>query len=315
MLDSEMTKLSEKVMKTVSDYGTPYNGFMELHHLCYEVGLLFSPGKDSSQAALTAMVLGKHLPEGDVRTSNRDDAVVSLNSSEYATYLELRMDLMIELGGVYQNIIIKFEFFNSSPKLANCALAGYRLRYNTEVGSKNRYGATHVGHHDPWLTQHLNKLKMQLGHFFRGTYHDPDGAALCYQDGQESFGACQIPLELANEYRMNPYNSTVPTTNSSTIHSSAANVEHLCTLPCLKVNKTESSAYRYLAKVQNVAFAVVPVHTTEERSLFKNILDSNPWLGAGIEPNWDEVCIVWSGYCNAGNNNIQNSGAGIHSSL
>lgn len=79
------------------DYGTPYNGFMELHHLCYEVGLLFSPGKDSSQAALTAMVLGKHLPEGDVRTSNRDDAVVSLNSSEYATYLELRMDLMIEL--------------------------------------------------------------------------------------------------------------------------------------------------------------------------------------------------------------------------
>ncbi|KAG2229055.1 hypothetical protein INT48_002736 [Thamnidium elegans] len=38
-------------------------------------------------------------------------------------------------GGVHQNIIRKFVFFNSSPELANYALAEYSLRHNTEVSN------------------------------------------------------------------------------------------------------------------------------------------------------------------------------------
>ncbi|KAI8080946.1 hypothetical protein BDF21DRAFT_493265 [Thamnidium elegans] len=196
-------------------------------------------------------------------------------------------------GGVHQNIIRKFVFFNSSPELANYALAEYSLRHNTEVGSKNEYGVPHVGHYGPWLTQRLNKLKMKLGHSFRGTYHDSEGNALFYKDGEETFGVCQIPLQLANNYRMEPYNDT-PTTNNSTCHYSSANIEQLCTLPC------------YLAILQNILFAVVPIHTAEERRFFKTLLDSNPRFGAGTKPNRDELCVVWSGYCNDSSNSIDN---------
>lgn len=36
-------------------------------------------------------------------------------------------------GSVHQNIIRKFASFNTSPELADCALADYRLRHNTDV--------------------------------------------------------------------------------------------------------------------------------------------------------------------------------------
>ncbi|KAI8983910.1 hypothetical protein BDB01DRAFT_850553 [Pilobolus umbonatus] len=165
-------------------------------------------------------------------------------------------------GGVHQNIIRKFGFFNSSPELANCALAEYRMRHNTEVGIRNRYGVNPFGHHDPWLTQFINKLKMDLGHSFQGSYHDPDSSSLMYKDGNKTFGICHLPLDLANEYQMEPY----PLSPLPTDYSSRESVQQICILPCVKLHKDENSAYEYLAKRQNVALAVVPnVSITEQR--------------------------------------------------
>lgn len=81
------------------DYSTPYNGFIKLNLLFHEVGQLLSPGKYSFIAALTSMVSGYHLPKYGVITS----AIVSFKSSEYASYPELRTNLMIELAQKLEN--------------------------------------------------------------------------------------------------------------------------------------------------------------------------------------------------------------------
>lgn len=39
-------------------------------------------------------------------------------------------------GGVHQNIIRKFGWFDASPQLADAALPVYRLRHNIDVSSK-----------------------------------------------------------------------------------------------------------------------------------------------------------------------------------
>ncbi|KAI7872237.1 uncharacterized protein EV154DRAFT_580069 [Mucor mucedo] len=205
-------------------------------------------------------------------------------------------------GGVHRNIIRKFGFFNSSPELANCALSEYRLRHNIEVGCRNRFGVEHIGHHNPWLTQNINKLKMQLGHRFKGTYHNHDGTTLSFKDGYETFGVCQIPLDWANTYRMEPGTRI----NSQNVYTRIA--EQVAVLPCVNINKTEQSVYEYLALLQNVALAVVPVNTMEEKKLFKTILERNPQYN-GKEPNWEDFCIIWSGFCNSQENN--NSGKNL----
>lgn len=107
---------------------------------------------------------------------------------------------------------------------------------------------------------------------------------------------CQIPLDLANTYRIEP-GTRIKSQNVSTRIA-----EQVAGLPCVKVNKTEQSACEYLALLQIVALAVVRGHTMEEKKLFKTILERNP-LYNEKEPNWGGFLIISSDFCNSQENN------------
>ncbi|KAI8983661.1 hypothetical protein BDB01DRAFT_835291 [Pilobolus umbonatus] len=84
----EVMKIGRSVkndlQRLFSDYNVVYNGFLELHQLCYDVGRLLTPGKDSSLAALTRIILEKTLPKGNIRTSNWDAISLSKKQIDYA---------------------------------------------------------------------------------------------------------------------------------------------------------------------------------------------------------------------------------------
>ncbi|KAI8994722.1 ribonuclease H-like domain-containing protein [Pilobolus umbonatus] len=72
------------LQRLFNDYNVVYNGFLELHRLCYDVGLFLTPGKDSSLAALTRIILEKTLPKGNIRASNWDAICLSTEQKDYA---------------------------------------------------------------------------------------------------------------------------------------------------------------------------------------------------------------------------------------
>ncbi|KAL9536894.1 hypothetical protein MBANPS3_012276 [Mucor bainieri] len=228
-------------------------------------------------------------------------------------------------GGVHQNIIRKFGFFNSSPDLAQCSLAEYRLRHNTDIGSRNRFGVKHRGHYNPWLTQSINAMKASLGHTFKGSYHDPNGNSFSFSPGSETFGICQISKTIANAYHFKSYSPDMPPAKAKKTKGNLskgkskkatkdpkkpadprpiyptlfrASLFDISMLPVVHAKKIYDSSYALLAKLQNTRHAVVPVHTKEERDLFQLLLDSDCRHKDGKEPNWLHQCYNWSYRCN-----------------
>jgi hypothetical protein len=56
--------------------------------------------------------------------------------------------------------------------------------------------------------------------------------------------------------------------------------------------------HSYLAQHQQTRVAVLPVHTAQERALFRLLVKSENGLFSGRkEPNWVTVTVEWSRYC------------------
>ena len=52
-----------------------------------------------------------------------------------------------------------------------------------------------------------------------------------------------------------------------------------------------TSQYAFLAKRQHSKYAIVPVHTAEERKYFRDLLVQNP--SNAVEPDWKQLSRVW----------------------
>lgn len=149
-------------------------------------------------------------------------------------------------------------------------------------------------------------MKATLGHAFKGSYHDPDGNSFSFSPGSETFGICQFSKKVADECRLKvftpplPRLSRTPNPDARPLYPNlvSPSIFEISMLPVVHVRKQYDSSYSLVAELQNTKFAVVPVHTKEERQLFKSILDNNSEFSRGKEPNWDHFCIVWSYRCN-----------------
>ncbi|KAI7846506.1 hypothetical protein BDC45DRAFT_577200 [Circinella umbellata] len=148
------------------------------------------------------------------------------------------------------------------------ALADYRLRHNIDVGTANRYGRVHVGHYDPWITQHINDLEISLG--LSVTYNEPlvHQQALQLVSSGEEFGISRLPSSAMESFGIRE--STLPEKNTIYMATSL----NIATL--LMINRstlqTKGAQYKFIAMRQKAAYAIVPVYTPEEEVLFNELL-------------------------------------------
>ncbi|KAG2210998.1 hypothetical protein INT47_000158 [Mucor saturninus] len=157
----------------------------------------------------------------------------------------------------------KVWIFGARPELTDCALTEYRLRHNTDASTLNRLGYEHKGHYEPWLNQVIEKLRASL-HLSatQQTACTPNALDFCGSD--EVFGICPISNDLME---------TLCVENNNTLT--------LGTIDLINTGKTCLSDY-----------AILPVHTSEEKALFEDILVDN--YQSSAEPNWSQFASRWN---------------------
>ena len=100
-----------------------------------------------------------------------------------------------DVEGFHKHIRTNFASLNASPILADCLLADFWHRYNTEMGAINAEGKKYLGHYDPWLDHQKYELQAKfkwkknpkLGQLFNES--DP----LSFMKTHEQFGIAHIP--------------------------------------------------------------------------------------------------------------------------
>ena len=124
------------------------------------------------------------------------------------------------------------------------------------------------GHFDVWL---INKLQMLL----EATHHlIPDQQTLTgwingdlYTPAGETIGILPVPDSIRATADIQSYNQAEDFKNK----------------------------HGYLAKQQGTKFAVVSVHSTQEKVLFKKFMQEDPsFTGTNSSPDWKKAVIVWN---------------------
>ncbi|CEP08527.1 hypothetical protein, partial, partial [Parasitella parasitica] len=195
-------------------------------------------------------------------------------------------------GGVHTNIIRKFSMYNASPRLTDCLLTDYRLRHNTDVGSRNRYNLVHKSHYNPWLVQGINHLKSELSMSVKGSYYDPDGNGIHFSPTGESFGICPVPDFTKQHLEMLAVESDAKYPSPST-PLTVENVLQLCALPLVSVRRNQLSTYQYLAVMQNTKYPVTPIHTKREEEKFWTLYNELEAVHNKAKPDFVKMAKEW----------------------
>ena len=80
----------------------------------------------------------------------------------------------------------------------------------------NRCSKIHQGHYEPWLTQHINDLRVQLG--LPAIYNEPGvhNHAVHIASLGESYGISTLPQPLLNLYNIKPASNLITYTKQNT---------------------------------------------------------------------------------------------------
>jgi hypothetical protein len=119
------------------------------------------------------------------------------------------------------------------------------LRHNLLVGTPNHTGKKYSGHFDIWLYNHLQEITEKTRDLV------PDSQAIrgwvngtMYAPTKEVFGILPVPENICTNAAMQPYIS----------------------------NSSEKITHDYLASKQGTRYAVMNMHTTEEKQLFSKLM-------------------------------------------
>jgi len=157
-----------------------------------------------------------------------------------------------------------FGSLSASPELTDALLCNIRHRRNTTVGQFNRTGQKHKSHFDQWISDEIVELAAEVG--IKPSFPIPDILATRIAT-TETFGIIPVPKKIVQKLGFTPL---LPTTETNAIPSyRGVAINSLSRLSTQRV-----SAYTFLSECQQTAFAVVPVHTSGEFSLFKTMLQS-----------------------------------------
>ena len=141
-----------------------------------------------------------------------------------------------------QKIRRKFGALNAGPRVANCLLAELRHRHNIKVAKKNRKNYTFYGHYDTWYIGKLKKFDLlYLAHNGDHVYRYQNWISMSdFSRTNETFGICRIPEVLG--------------------------------FSCFDPGQKLKLSYRYLAEKLGTLYPVIPIHTDEEKAVFKSLI-------------------------------------------
>lgn len=200
-------------------------------------------------------------------------------------------------GAIHNPIRCSFASLNASPELGDCLVADFRHCHNTEVGTKHKMGFEYKGHYDPWLDHEILSKRADIQWKSRppaiSSCYDSD--PLSFAQTEEQFGIPSIPtaLRIACDF-----GGPEPVGQSQ---DSALVVSHIypTQLHLSKLKGTRADIYTYLAAAQKTKFAMTPLHTNEEFSLFNQSVNAGgAWSVSQRQPNFGRMATWWSSKAN-----------------
>ncbi|RDB18198.1 hypothetical protein Hypma_000504 [Hypsizygus marmoreus] len=179
-------------------------------------------------------------------------------------------------GGIHQNIAKRFGSYNASPRFAVNLLRDYCLHHNLKVGTFNRTGKLHNSSYDIWTRNRIAKLADLTSDAFPPRSREVSVIGWVngndFEQSSETFGI-------------------LPLSESMKTNLGMADFHH-------KFAVQEKIRHFHLTAQQETRFAILPVHTPNERALFSLLVKDHEGHFAGrTQPNWVALSRSWSQYC------------------
>jgi hypothetical protein len=175
-------------------------------------------------------------------------------------------------------------------------LVEYRLRHNFYVGTFNRLGVEYKGHYDPWLTQHLDFLRqsMEMTIVNQKKHIAIEANALIFRESKEVFDICPLPDEDMERLII----IKKDTGDTLVQNNNVDEIENDLTIPKMKDSvflnigstlREKDCRYHFVAKFQKTKYAVIAVHTLEEKLMFGRMVNQIPESSSRTTPNFDQL--------------------------
>ncbi|KAJ7801592.1 hypothetical protein B0H14DRAFT_3489350 [Mycena olivaceomarginata] len=151
-------------------------------------------------------------------------------------------------------------------------------------GSRHQEGVEYDGHYDPWIEDDIDIVYRSLP--FESPRESRPGYVnvSLFRRTEETFIVTALPQIVRDNY-------DIPRAQSSTI----ATEGRILDIPFAGLSGARSNRYDFLASVQDTKFAVTPIHTNEEYSLFNKALrPSGPFAAATGPPDFKRMAKWWS---------------------
>ena len=173
-------------------------------------------------------------------------------------------------GGVHHSIRDSFPSSSISARHAVNRMNIFMLRHNLLVGTPNRTGKKYSGHFDIWLYNQLQEVTERTRDLV------PDSQAIrgwvngtMYMPTKEVFGILPVPNDIRGKTAMQPY---IP-------------------------ENTEKNKHSYLASKQGTRYAVMNIHTIEEKQTFAKLMWENPVFNRNNQdPDWHKAVEIWNSF-------------------
>jgi hypothetical protein len=159
-----------------------------------------------------------------------------------------------------------FGSLRASPELTDALLCNIRHCRNATVGCFNHTGKHFNTHFDDWTRDEIVELAAEAG--VAPSFPIPDILATRIVTN-ETFGIIAIPDTLVTRFGM----KSMPTSDYQVTPLVKDTPVHFFT----RLTTRPISPYVFLAERQQTAHPVIPIHTTEEYTLFTNLMDSGNW--------------------------------------
>ena len=171
-------------------------------------------------------------------------------------------------GDVHHSIRDCFPPSSISARHAVNHLNFFMLCHNLLVGTPNRTGQQYNGHFEIWEYDHLQNIIEKTCDLI------PDSQMIegwvntsMNVPTKEVYGILPIPEEVCHKSAMQPFVS----------------------------EGGEKISHRYLASKQQTRYAVMNVHTTEEKQTFTTLMKTHPVFNRNNQdPDWKEAVKVWN---------------------
>ncbi|KAF5381364.1 hypothetical protein D9615_008300 [Tricholomella constricta] len=171
-------------------------------------------------------------------------------------------------GGVHTHIRPHLPTSGTSIRHAQYRLSDFIIQHNLLVGTFNSTGQRYTGHFSIWLINELQEMLCLV----RDQLINPPMLegwvnGNLYVPSNEVAGVLPIPDQVRTRFGMGAY--------VASLHS--------------------KQPHHFLASMQGTRKAVLPVHSAEERDLFRNFMAGNSGFNdSSSGPNWDLAVQLWN---------------------